>query len=432
MRILMVSLTILLVSAAMACGTGATEKAEQPADRPETGSAGGTGAGPEAGQGGLVENPGAIPSGALGEFSTDFTRSAITFETILSGGPPKDGIPSIDSPKFISLEAADRWIGPQEAVLVLRYKGRVRVYPLQILMWHEIVNDEIDGTSVIVTYCPLCNTGVAFKGEIDGQSMDFGTTGRLRYSNLIMYDRQSETWWQQASGRGLIGEYAGRSLPLLPISILPWNEVLRTYGGTESGLEDGASGGLGTFYTSENTKENSPVEVLSKQTGQSRPYGNNPYQGYDTNSSAFLYAGPETPDEYETMERVLAVQVEDEERAFPFEQLSSNKVTETSIGGRRVVVFWQPGTASALDAGRLAEGRDVGSAQAYYPVLEDRETGDRTSLTFQWDGEAIRDEETGSRWSVSGRAIDGPLAGAQLESPVSINHFWFSWNAFQK
>jgi len=402
MRILMVSLTILLVSAAMACGTGATEKAEQPADRPASRPA----AGPAAGPGGLVENPGPIPSGALGEFSTDFTRSAITFETILSGGPPKDGIPSIDSPTFISREAADQWIGPQEAVLVLRYKRRVRVYPLQILMWHEIVNDEIDGTSVIVTYCPLCNTGVAFKGEIDGQSLDFGTTGRLRYSNLIMYDRQSETWWQQASGRGLIGEYAGRSLPLLPISILPWNEV----------LED----------------ENSPVEVLSKETGQSRPYGNNPYQGYDTNSSAFLYAGPETPDEYETMERVLAVQVEDEERAFPFEQLSSNKVTETSIGGRRVVVFWEPGTASALDAGRLAEGRDVGSAQAYYPVLEDRESGGVTPLTFKWDGESIRDEETGSRWSVSGRAIDGPLAGAQLESPVSINHFWFSWNAFQK
>ena len=402
MRILMVSLTILLVSAAMACGTGATEKAEQPADRPASRPA----AGPAAGPGGLVENPGPIPSGALGEFSTDFTRSVITFETILSGGPPKDGIPSIDSPTFISREAADQWIGPQEAVLVLRYEGRVRVYPLQILMWHEIVNDEIDGTSVIVTYCPLCNTGVAFKGEIDGQSLDFGTTGRLRYSNLIMYDRQSETWWQQASGRGLIGEYAGRSLPMLPISILPWNEV----------LED----------------ENSTVEVLSKETGQSRPYGNNPYQGYDTNSSAFLYAGPETPDEYETMERVLAVQVEDDERAFPFEQLESEKVTEASIGGRRVVVFWQPGTASALDAGRLAEGRDVGSAQAYYPVLEDRESGGVTPLTFKWDGESIRDEETGSRWSVSGRAIDGPLAGAQLESPVSINHFWFSWNAFQK
>ena len=402
MRILMVSLTILLVSAAMACGTGATEKAEQPADRPASRPA----AGPAAGPGGLVENPGPIPSGALGEFSTDFTRSVITFETILSGGPPKDGIPSIDSPTFISREAADQWIRPQEAVLVLRYEGRVRVYPLQILMWHEIVNDVIDGASVIVTYCPLCNTGVAFKGEIDGQSLDFGTTGRLRYSNLIMYDRQSETWWQQASGRGLIGEYAGRSLPMLPISILPWNEV----------LED----------------ENSTVEVLSKETGQSRPYGNNPYQGYDTNSSAFLYAGPETPDEYETMERVLAVQVEDDERAFPFEQLESEKVTEASIGGRRVVVFWQPGTASALDAGRLAEGRDVGSAQAYYPVLEDRESGGVTPLTFKWDGESIRDEETGSRWSVSGRAIDGPLAGAQLESPVSINHFWFSWNAFQK
>src|SRR6056297_2329931 len=139
MRILMVSLTILLVSTAMACGTGTTEKAEQPTDRPVAGAAARSETGPgvgsskeSSGQSGLVENPGPIPS----------------------GGPPKDGIPSIDSPGFISLEAADRWIGPQEAVLVLRYEGRVRVYPLQILMWHEIVND-----------------------EIDGQSLDFGTTG---------------------------------------------------------------------------------------------------------------------------------------------------------------------------------------------------------------------------------------------------------------
>jgi hypothetical protein len=328
----------------------------------------------------------------------------VPFDSIISGGPPKDGIPSIDSPSFVSPQKADEWIEESEPVLLLRYRGEVRVYPLQILMWHEIVNDRIDGRSVAVTYCPLCNTGIAFRGEIDGRELDFGTTGRLRYSNLIMYDRQSETWWQQASGEGLVGRYAGRSLELLPINLLSWGEI-----------KDQRARG---FYEE--------ARVLSRDTGYSRSYGTNPYREYDSRKSPFLYRGPEVDESQHPMERVISVQVDDQERAYTYSRLRDEKVVHDTLAGRRIVLFWQPGTSSALDASSIAEGKDVGSIAAFFP----RAAGER--LEFYHDGSKIRDRSTGSTWSVSGIATEGELAGTQLDSPVAVNHFWFSWNAFRK
>ena len=429
MQVSRLFLSIFLLSTVIGCG--ASGQGENSSTAQET-------AGPAESESGFVENPGMIPSSAGLEFSTDFSRTVISFEAIMSGGPPKDGIPSIDSPEFVTMQAADEWIGDKEAVLVLRLQGKVRVYPLQILMWHEIVNDSVDGVPVAVTYCPLCNTGITFRSRIDGRDLDFGTTGRLRYSNLIMYDRQSETWWQQASGRGLIGEYAGRRLEMLPVALLPWNEVKATYGqgrSAETAADDTATDEGGSLDVEMVQDTSAEVKVLSKNTGYSRPYGQNPYQGYDSNETPFLYAGPEIPDKYEQMERVLAVRVEDDELAFAYEELQEEKVVEREVGGRQVVVFWEAGTASALDAGKLSGGRDVGTAQAYFPAVEDEASGEssgRMELSFYWDGDSFRDEETGSTWSVTGRATGGPLEGAQLESPVTINHFWFSWSAFQQ
>ena len=426
MRVFRLFLSIFLLSTVVTITScGASGQAEgSSTDQEPAGSADDTGQ--------FVDNPGMIPSSAGLEFSTDFSRTVISFESIMSGGPPKDGIPSIDSPEFVTMQAADEWIGDKEAVLVLRLQGKVRVYPLQILMWHEIVNDSVDGVPVAVTYCPLCNTGIAFRSRIDGRDLDFGTTGRLRYSNLIMYDRQSETWWQQASGRGLIGEYAGRRLEMLPVALLPWNEVKASYGQSSNAetAADDATTDEGSRLDPEMVLDTSAeVKVLSKSTGYSRPYGQNPYQGYDSNETPFLYAGPEISDEYEQMERVLAVRVEDNELAFAYADLQEEKVLEREVGGREVVVFWEAGTASALDAGKLSGGRDVGTAQAFYPVAQN-EASERMQLSFYWDGDNFRDEETGSTWTISGRATAGPLKGARLESPVTINHFWFSWSAF--
>jgi hypothetical protein len=266
-------------------------------------------------------------------------------------------------------------------------------------MWHEIVNDTVGETPVTVTYSPLCNTGIVFLGTIDGSRLTFGTTGLLRYSNLIMYDRESGSWWQQATGEGIVGEHAGRKLELLPAAVLPWQLVEEQY---------------------------ADAEVLSRESGNAGwPYGSNPYEGYDTSLRPFLYRGPELEERLSPMERVLAVQIEDEEKAFTYSQLRREKVHTDTLAGEEIVLFWQPGTASPLDSTLLASGRDVGSAQAFYPTAAGRR------LAFYHDGEHIRDRETGSIWTISGKSVQGELEGSQLSSPLTINHFWFSWHAFR-
>ena len=152
------------------------------------------------------------PEDAEGEFATDFTKHSVPYSEILSGGPPRDGIPAIDDPRFVSVEEAESWLEPREPVILFRIGNDVRAYPIQIVMWHEIVNDTVGGVPVVVTFCPLCNTAIAFDRTVEGRELTFGTTGRLRFSNLIMYDRQTESWWQQATGDAIVGKFTGKQL----------------------------------------------------------------------------------------------------------------------------------------------------------------------------------------------------------------------------
>ncbi len=339
------------------------------------------------------------PPGAEREFSTDFSRHTVSYNDIFSGGPPKDGIPAIDAPRFVTVAEADEWLGAQEPVALVQVGEDARAYPLQILTWHEIVNDTVGGLPLAVTFCPLCNTAIAFKRALDGQVLDFGTTGRLRFSNLIMYDRQTESWWQQAGGDAIAGELAGRRLAFYPATIIAWDEFKAAH-------PDG--------------------QVLSRDTGFNRSYGSNPYAGYDNiNSSPFLFRGPPTPGALPPMARVLTVDLGGQAVAYPYDLLEQAVVVNDVVAGRPVAVFWQPGVASALDSGAIAQGRDVGSAAAFLPELE----GQR--LTFVNESGRIVDVETGSTWNLLGRAVDGELAGQQLTPVVGINHFWFSWAAFK-
>ncbi len=122
---------------------------------------------------------------------------------------------------------AARWLGAREPVAVVTVGDEARAYPLEILIWHEIVNDIIADQPVAVTYCPLCNTALAFERRMDGAVLDFGTTGRLRYADLVMYDRQTESWWQQATGEGIVG-YAGRRLRFIPAPVMSWRDFCAT------------------------------------------------------------------------------------------------------------------------------------------------------------------------------------------------------------
>ena len=344
----------------------------------------------------LPEEP--PPARAESEFTTDFSKHSVPYSEILSGGPPKDGIPAIDEPKFITVSEANEWLKDREPVVFVQVGDDARAYPIQILIWHEIVNDTVGGEPLIVSFCPLCNTAIAFKRTFDGQVFDFGTTGRLRYSNLIMYDRQTETWWQQATGAAIAGKHTGAQLEFYPASMISWSDFKNLY---------------------PNGK------VLSRDMGHPRDYGRNPYFGYDDiNQTPFLFDGT-TPDQLPPMARVLTVDLNGEAVAYPYDVLSKLNVINDIVGGEDIVIFWTEGTASALDTSNIPEGREVGSAVAYSRLL------DNQTFDFEFKDGKILDTQTGSEWNLFGLAIAGELKGKQLVPVVSINHFWFSWAAFK-
>ena len=339
------------------------------------------------------------PFGEETEFKTDFSKHSIPYSEIISGGPRKDDIPAINSPKFITVQEAGDWLVDVEPVIFVQVGDDARAYPIQILIWHEIVNDTVGGLPLAVTFCPLCNTGIAFEREVNGRVLDFGTTGRLRYSNLIMYDRQTETWWQQGTGEAIVGEMLGIQLAFYPVSIIAWSDFAVSF-------PEG--------------------KVLSKETGYNRQYGNNPYFGYDDiNNSPFLFQG-ETPNKLAAMERILALEINGDVVAYPFSLLNEVQVVQDVVGGEDIVVFWAPGVASALDERDIITGRDVGTANAYSSIHD----GEQLTFSLEMEGR-FRDNETGSVWNIFGKAIEGPLAGFSLKSTIAINHFWFDWVAFK-
>jgi hypothetical protein len=337
---------------------------------------------------------------ATGSWATNWNKRTIEYDELLSGGPPRDGIASIDDPKFVSPSQAGEWLADNEPVISLEIDGQARAYPLQILTWHEIANDVVAGVPVAVTFCPLCNSAITFDRRLDGDVFEFGTSGLLRNSDLVMYDRTTESLWQQFTGEGIVGDLAGEQLTFLPSSLVSFADFREAY-------PEG--------------------EVLSRDTGFNRRYGQNPYVGYDTiGSSPFLFRG-QIDGRLAAVERVVTVSLDDVgvDVAYPLSALSEAGVINDVQGGRDLVVFHSDGTSSALGGQVIAQAEDVGATGVFDPNL------DGQKLTFRSDGQAIVDEETGSTWNVLGQAIDGPLAGQQLEPIVHGDHFWFSWAAFK-
>ncbi len=239
-----------------------------------------------------------------------------------------------------------------------------------------------------------------YRRTLDDQTLDFGTTGALRDSNLLMYDRQTETWWQEVGGEGVIGHFAGRKLEQLYLSIVSWADFKAAH-------PDG--------------------RVLSRPDS-GRAYGQNPYAGYDRpGSEPFLFEGEKDP-RLPAVERVVAVERGNDAWAVSFTTLAEERVVTASVAGEDIVVFWSPGTASALDSGSIARGRDVGTAGIFSP-----RGPDGNALTFAPDAEGrIIDEQTGSQWDIFGRAIHGPLQGEQLTPvPGRIGQLWFSWAVYR-
>lgn len=328
---------------------------------------------------------------------TDFENSSVDHDEILSGGPPKDGIPSIDKPAFVSAASASAWLKDEEPVISLTVGGISRAYPLQILMWHEIVNDVIGGQPIAVTFCPLCNASIVFDRLVDGRLLDFGTTGRLRMSDMVMYDRQTQSWWQQFTGKGIIGDLNGVVLKQLPSHIVSFADF---------------------------KKHNRNGEVLSRETGVQRNYGENPYVGYDNiNSRPFLFRG-EISDRLPAMERVLALRDHSSTLLFPLSTLRERPLINTTFGKLPVAVFAFSDVASALDQRDIAMSRKVPAAAAYRAEIDGK------PLTFDIDGAVAVDRETNSSWNIFGVAEMGKLAGKKLQQLDGGVHFAFAWLAF--
>lgn len=322
-----------------------------------------------------------------------------------SGGPPPDGIPAIDSPVFYSADSVG-YLGPNDPVLSLEIDGDARAYPLEVMIWHEIVNDTVGGIPVVVAYCPLCNSVTVFDRRIEGRVIDFGTSGLLFNSSLVMYDRQTETLWSHFAGRPLYGELDEAELVDYPATIVG-------FGAWRDAHPDGL--------------------VLSAETGHDRPYGQNPYPGYDdVTREPFLFEG-EVDGRYTPMTRVVGVSTGQADGtdgraeaalAFPLLDLREVGVMTGRLEDTDVVAFWVPGTSSALDSVTVSDGVDVGATGVFVPEIEGQQ------LTFESTSGVITDIETGSTWDIFGTATAGELAGSSLEQLPHIDTFWFAWVAF--
>jgi len=270
-----------------------------------------------------------VDAGWKREFpKADFSKHSVDLREIFSGGPPRDGIPPIDKPAFTSVEeAASKGLPDREAVIAVAINGDVRAYPLRILMWHEIVNDTVGGVPVAVTFCPLCNSAVVFERRLDGITLDFGTTGRLRNSDLVMYDRQTESWWQQFLGEAIVGKLTGKRLKILPVRVESFAKF--------------------KARTAANKK------VLVPNNPSARRYGSNPYARYDSRSRPYPFFRGKMPEGIAPLERVVVVG----KQAWALGLIKAKK----QIRAGDLVITWERGQASALDTTVIARGKDVGN-----------------------------------------------------------------------
>jgi len=331
-------------------------------------------------------------------WKTDFSYHTVPFDDFLSGGPPRDGIRPLDEPTFISLDAGDEWLSPLEPVISFEMNGDQRAYPLQVLIWHEVVNDVVGGVPVTITFCPLCNSAIVFERTVDGRVLDFGTSGNLRKSDLVMWDRQTESWWQQLTGEAIVGRMAGTKLKFLAAPIVSWQD-----------FKAHQPGGL----------------VLSKETGFNRRYGENPYVGYDrVDNPPFLFTG-DLDGRLQPKERVAAITVDGVDFAFPFSILAEEGAVNYRANGVDVAIFFKFGTNSALGDAQISFAADIGTTAVFNAVFEGQK------LTFTAVGDGFTDAETGSTWNILGEAIEGPKTGGRLTKIVHSDHFWFAWAAFK-
>jgi len=336
-----------------------------------------------------------FPSALNNRNDPSFPAPLVDVSKIRSGGPPPDGIPPLDEPKF-QTAASVNWLYNVEPVLSIEVNGETRAYPIQIMTWHEIANDTIAGVPVTVSYCPLCNSALAYDRRLGDRILDFGTSGSLFNSSLVMYDRQTESLWTHFEGKAVVGALTGERLTTIPISMTSWEK-----------FRDAHPDAL----------------VLSRVTGFRRDYGRNPYPGYDdVNTNPFLFNG-QVDGRLAAKARVVVVRSDDGPAvALPLDTLFEQLVVPFEAQGRNVVALLERGSSSALDNPELSDGYDQGSTGIFMADLN----GESVNLSATPDG--FLDANSGLTFDIFGVATDG--SGTRLEPIEHLDTFWFAIGAF--
>jgi hypothetical protein len=321
-------------------------------------------------------------------------NSIVSLDKIVSGGPIKDDIPSIDNPIFLKPSEVD-FISNSELVVGIKYNEITKAYPLLILVWHEIVNDWFGDTPLTITYCPLCYSSLSFIRKIDDEVVEFGTSGRLYKNDLVMYDRQlgkndlvpigsdltnAGNLWSQMLGQAIVGELAGYKLIRIPTDVMQWGDWKKLHPDTL---------------------------VLSTDTGFTRAYGSDPYSGYYRSSGTFFPVENED-DRLSKKEIIFGIELEENYKAYPIDIINQQNVVNDAFQDRSIVIF------------KVASS----SPRAYESDFNG------INLTFEFQEGRFIDVETRSKWNEYGEAVEGELLGAVMKRVSGHKAFWFAWVDF--
>lgn len=266
----------------------------------------------------------------------DLSGSLIPANEIEHGGPPRDGIPSIDEPNFVQARRATL-LSPASRVLGVSRNGVAKAYPIAILNWHEVVNDTFGHEAIAVTFCPLCGTGMAFMASVEGRRLQFGVSGLLYNSDVLLYDRQTQSLWSQIAASAVSGPMKGKALVAIPIAHTTWSDWSR---------------------------RNPDTLVLSPPAGSSRDYTRDPYAGYASDERLYFSVRSRSA-RYHPKERVIGVRIDRQFKAYPFVELArSGASVNDTLGGRKVRVEFD----AAHRTGRIIDdaGREIPSVIAFW------------------------------------------------------------------
>ena len=349
-----------------------------------------------------MQNPKNIPF----DWKTDISIHSVDLSEIQIV-LPKGSFPTLDFPKFVGKEAGLIMFYPKEPVIAIEIDGEAKAYSLNILTMHEISNDVLSDVPILVTYCPLCNSGIVYlrKLEYDGKEniMEFEPSGMLRNSDMVMLDRNTETLWQQLMGVAIVGELDKKQLDILPSLIISVEEFFNRY---------------------------PQGNILSKKTGfldSEKHYGTNPYKNYDDkNSKPYerFFDSDKIDKRLPPMERIVDIENNGKYKVYTFKSIEKKGVINDTFESKEVVLFHQSGTVSILDQENINESKDIGTIAVFNRKLEEKE------LTFKKVKGTFKDMQTNSSWDITGYCFEGELKGKQLQIEPHSNHFAFAWLAF--